>query len=376
MAAVAPTLRAPFLATPRGARALSRGSARAPARSRHRGHVAVAADATASGSSALDTLMGAKIIAPDGGGDDAVRSGVQTYYGETLQTSDDLKTSACCTPYDLPKRIRGILSNVPDEVKAKYYGCGSPTPQGIDGLRQRLAALVDLVGEPEASGGRGVDELAAEHHESSTTALDRGLQGRDADRGRDPESMDRVAESGVGPGMHDVARRDDRASSRDRRAVHLGDHYRVESAESTAERTETLQERRKQSVVGHRVEIEAGAERRALAAQAQDVAAVALGRGGSGFDRVHGGLEGVEHRCGERVAAIGVAEGERRDAFGEIELAEGGHARDGTRLRSVIAPARPRVGWMVDPGTRRGTRPARSPGRVGLRSPGSTPRCR
>ena len=95
----------------------------------------VAADATASGSSALDTLMGAKIIAPDGGGDDAVRSSVQTYYGETLQTSDDLKTSACCTPYDLPKRIRGILSNVPDEVKAKYYGCGSPTPQGIDGLR-------------------------------------------------------------------------------------------------------------------------------------------------------------------------------------------------------------------------------------------------
>jgi len=135
MTAVAPTLRTPFLATPRGARALSRGSARAPARSRHRGHVAVAADATASGSSALDTLMGAKIIAPDGGGDDAVRSSVQTYYGETLQTSDDLKTSACCTPYDLPKRIRGILSNVPDEVKAKYYGCGSPTPQGIDGLR-------------------------------------------------------------------------------------------------------------------------------------------------------------------------------------------------------------------------------------------------
>ena len=73
MAAVAPTIRAPFLATPRGARALSRGSARAPARSRHRGHVAVAADATASGSSALDTLMGAKIIAPDGGGDNQGR---------------------------------------------------------------------------------------------------------------------------------------------------------------------------------------------------------------------------------------------------------------------------------------------------------------
>ena len=137
MAALAPTLRgAPLaLATPRGTRALSRGASSSSVRKgSRRAHVAVAADA-GSASSALDTLMGAKIIATDGGGDDSVRSSVQQYYGETLKTSDDLKTSACCTPYDLPKKIRDILSNVPDEVKAKYYGCGSPTPQGIDGLR-------------------------------------------------------------------------------------------------------------------------------------------------------------------------------------------------------------------------------------------------
>ena len=57
-------------------------------------------------------------------------------YGETLSTSDDLKTSACCTPSEqIPKAVREALREVPDEVKAKYYGCGSPTPIGIDGLR-------------------------------------------------------------------------------------------------------------------------------------------------------------------------------------------------------------------------------------------------
>jgi arsenite methyltransferase len=91
--------------------------------------------AAAKSSSALDELLGAKIIAPNGGGDAEVRDSVTKYYGETLQTSDDLKTSACCTPNLLPKKIKSILASVPDEVKAKYYGCGSPTPLGIDGLR-------------------------------------------------------------------------------------------------------------------------------------------------------------------------------------------------------------------------------------------------
>jgi arsenite methyltransferase len=46
-----------------------------------------------------------------------------------------LKTSACCTTTPPPKDIRNILAQVPDEIKAKYYGCGSPFPRGIKGLR-------------------------------------------------------------------------------------------------------------------------------------------------------------------------------------------------------------------------------------------------
>lgn len=62
------------------------------------------------------------------------REAVRKYYGETLENSDDLKTTACCTPYSPHKIIREALKNVPTEVKAKYYGCGSPTPLGIEGL--------------------------------------------------------------------------------------------------------------------------------------------------------------------------------------------------------------------------------------------------
>ena len=85
-------------------------------------------------SSAMDTLLGARIVSTDGDG--AIRSSVSKYYGETLSTSDDLLTSACCTPASqIPKAVRDALKAVPDEVKAKYYGCGSPTPCGIEGLR-------------------------------------------------------------------------------------------------------------------------------------------------------------------------------------------------------------------------------------------------
>jgi SAM-dependent methyltransferase len=60
---------------------------------------------------------------------------VKTYYGETLQTSADLKTSACCTPGDMSPALRGRLAKVHPEVKAKYYGCGLVAPQALEGMR-------------------------------------------------------------------------------------------------------------------------------------------------------------------------------------------------------------------------------------------------
>lgn len=52
----------------------------------------------------------------------------QEYYGEVLESSSDLKTSACCTLDMIPKRVRDALPYINDEIKDKYYGCGSPMP--------------------------------------------------------------------------------------------------------------------------------------------------------------------------------------------------------------------------------------------------------
>jgi len=59
---------------------------------------------------------------------------VQQYYGKTLTSSRDLKTSACCSAVPPSARVRSILSALPDEVLARFYGCGSPLPLGIEGL--------------------------------------------------------------------------------------------------------------------------------------------------------------------------------------------------------------------------------------------------
>lgn len=60
---------------------------------------------------------------------------VKEYYGKVLSKTEDLRTSACCTAKPPPTTVRQILAQVPDEVVSKYYGCGSPLPQGIQGLR-------------------------------------------------------------------------------------------------------------------------------------------------------------------------------------------------------------------------------------------------
>eukprot|EP00759_Apiculatamorpha_spiralis_P019948 PhF_6_TR25586/c0_g1_i1/m.35870/K07755/AS3MT; arsenite methyltransferase len=58
---------------------------------------------------------------------------VTAYYGETLKTSEDLKTNACKTCERPHPMFREALKYVPEEVKAKYYGCGMSIPFGISG---------------------------------------------------------------------------------------------------------------------------------------------------------------------------------------------------------------------------------------------------
>jgi len=57
-----------------------------------------------------------------------VKENAKEYYGEVLNSSSDLKTSACCTIDMIPQRVKDTLPYIIDEIKDKYYGCGSPMP--------------------------------------------------------------------------------------------------------------------------------------------------------------------------------------------------------------------------------------------------------
>lgn len=71
--------------------------------------------------------------------DPDAQASIQEYYGKTLQSSEDLQTSACCTAEALPARVREALTNVHDDVMQRFYGCGSPIPPVLDG-----AVVLDL----------------------------------------------------------------------------------------------------------------------------------------------------------------------------------------------------------------------------------------
>lgn len=91
-------------------------------------------------SSSADTVN--KTTAPTttlDGTDRDVWASVEDYYGRVLEQTSDLKTNACVTTARPPPQIMRWLRHVPSEVTDKYYGCGTPLPLGIDGLR-----LLDL----------------------------------------------------------------------------------------------------------------------------------------------------------------------------------------------------------------------------------------
>lgn len=65
----------------------------------------------------------------------SLHDAVQTYYSQDLQSSDDLKTNACCTLTEPPAHIKKALSLIHDEVLTKYYGCGLTIPSQVEGLK-------------------------------------------------------------------------------------------------------------------------------------------------------------------------------------------------------------------------------------------------
>jgi SAM-dependent methyltransferase len=60
---------------------------------------------------------------------------VQAYYGQELQSSADLKTSACCDADAIPGWLKPLLARVHPEVSSRYYGCGLVCPPLLEGCR-------------------------------------------------------------------------------------------------------------------------------------------------------------------------------------------------------------------------------------------------
>ncbi|KKL51921.1 hypothetical protein LCGC14_2290650, partial [marine sediment metagenome] len=56
------------------------------------------------------------------------------YYGKILQDKNDLKTNACSSNDSFPSYQKEILDKIDDEIKNKFYGCGSPIPLDLKGL--------------------------------------------------------------------------------------------------------------------------------------------------------------------------------------------------------------------------------------------------
>ena len=80
---------------------------------------------------------------------------VQDYYGKQLQSSADLKTSACCDITFMPEWLKPVLANIHGDVLSRYYGCGLVCPPLLAGCRvldlgcgsgRDVYALAQLVG--------------------------------------------------------------------------------------------------------------------------------------------------------------------------------------------------------------------------------------
>ncbi len=64
-----------------------------------------------------------------------VREQVKEYYSKiTVDNGGEMVTHTCsCGEDSIPKYIREILPEIPDEVTSRFYGCGSPLPLALEG---------------------------------------------------------------------------------------------------------------------------------------------------------------------------------------------------------------------------------------------------
>lgn len=62
-----------------------------------------------------------------------MRDSVKAYYGQTLTSSSDLKSDACCEISAPSPHIAAALENIHPNVSSRYYGCGLVAPDDLAG---------------------------------------------------------------------------------------------------------------------------------------------------------------------------------------------------------------------------------------------------
>ncbi len=64
-----------------------------------------------------------------------IHDAVKDYYSElTNKKGGELASSVCCCASScVSDQIKEIAKDIPDEILERYYGCGSPVPDGIEG---------------------------------------------------------------------------------------------------------------------------------------------------------------------------------------------------------------------------------------------------
>ncbi|MGI6216950.1 MAG: arsenosugar biosynthesis radical SAM (seleno)protein ArsS [Coriobacteriales bacterium] len=80
-----------------------------------------------------EILEGGGTVFGSEGNRESIHELVRQYY-ESLNSSDDLQTNACCCSTQAPPSyVLDVMRLLPDEVVEKFYGCGSPIPPALDG---------------------------------------------------------------------------------------------------------------------------------------------------------------------------------------------------------------------------------------------------
>jgi SAM-dependent methyltransferase len=109
---------------------------------------------------------------------------VQDYYGKVLSGTRDLKTSACCSASSPVPSLLATLEKIHPEVLDRFYGCGSPIPEALEGCtvldlgcgtgRDVFLCAVQVGPEGKALGIDMTEEqleVANRHRESQCEAL-------------------------------------------------------------------------------------------------------------------------------------------------------------------------------------------------------------